>query len=64
MVDKQHLLNSKQMAQFVADGLLRFDELVPDELNRAACAEMEAGVLRGKAGVPMDELWQDLAIAK
>jgi hypothetical protein len=44
--------------------LLRFDELVPDELNRAACAEMEAGVLRGKAGVPMDELWQDLAIGQ
>ena len=64
MVDKQHLLNSKQMAQFVADGLLRFDELVPDELNRAACAEMEAGVLRGKAGVPMDELWQDLTIGQ
>ena len=64
MVDKQHLLNSKQMAQFVADGLLRFDELVPDELNRAACAEMEAEVLRGKAGVPMDELWQDLAIGQ
>lgn len=64
MVDKQHLLNSKQMAQFVADGLLRFDELVPDELNRAACAEMEAGVLRGKAGEPMDELWQDLAIGQ
>ena len=64
MVDKQHLLNSKQMAQFVADGLLRFDELVPDELNRAACAEMEAGFLRGKAGVPMDELWQDLAIGQ
>lgn len=64
MVDKQHLLNSKQMAQFVADGLLRFDELVPDELNRAACAEMEAGVLRGKAGVPMDELWQDLAVGQ
>ena len=64
MVDKQHLLNTKQMAQFVADGLLRFDELVPDELNRAACAEMEAGVLRGKAGEPMDELWQDLAIGQ
>jgi hypothetical protein len=64
MVDKQHLLNSKQMAQFVADGLLRFDELVPDELNRAACAEMEAGFLRGKAGLTMDELWQDLAIGQ
>ena len=47
MVDKQYLLNTKQMAQFVADGFLRFDELVPDEINRAACAEMEAGVPRG-----------------
>ena len=50
MVDKQHLLNSKQMAQFVADGLLRFDELVPDELNRAACAEMESGVCAARLG--------------
>ena len=47
MVDKQYLLSTKQMAQFVADGFLRFDELVPDELNRAACAEMEAGVPTG-----------------
>ena len=59
MVDKQYLLNTKQMAQFVADGFLRFDELVPEELNRAACAEMEAGVPRGRAGAPLAELWSD-----
>ena len=64
MVDKKYLLNSKQMAQFTADGLLRFDELVPDELNRAACAEMEEGIIRGKAGEPLDEMWQDLAIGQ
>ena len=29
MIDKTDLLNSKDMARFVADGLLRFDELVP-----------------------------------
>ena len=52
MVDKQYLLNTKQMAQFVAAGFLRFDELVPDEINRAACAEMETGVPRGRAGAP------------
>ncbi|HIG56868.1 MAG TPA: phytanoyl-CoA dioxygenase [Candidatus Latescibacteria bacterium] len=52
------------MAQFVADGLLRFDELVPDELNQAACAEMEAGVIRGKAGEPLDDMWQDTAIGQ
>ena len=64
MVDKQYLLNTKQMAQFVADGFLRFDELVPDELNRAACAEMEAGVPRGRAGAPLAELWSDAAVGR
>ena len=64
MVDKQYLLNTKQMAQFVAAGFLRFDELVPDELNRAACAEMETGVPRGKAGAPLSELWTDAAIGQ
>ena len=32
MVDRKHLLDSKQMANFVADGFLRFDELVPGML--------------------------------
>ncbi len=64
MVDKQYLLNTKQMAQFVADGFLRFDELVPEEINRAACAEMEAGVPRGRAGAPLAELWTDAAVGQ
>ena len=64
MVDKQYLLNTKQMAQFVADGFLRFDELVPDEINRAACAEMEAGVPRGRAGAPLGALWTDAAVGQ
>ena len=64
MVDKQYLLNTKQMAQFVAAGFLRFDELVPDELNRAACAEMETGVPRGKAGAPLAELWTHAVIGQ
>ena len=64
MVDKQYLLNTKQLAQFVADGFLRFDELVPDEINRAACAEMEAGVPRGHAGAPLAELWTDEAVGR
>ena len=64
MVDKQYLLNTKQMAQFVAAGFLRFDELVPDEINRASCAEMEAGVPRGRAGAPLAELWTDAAVGQ
>ena len=35
MTDAEHLLDSKQMALFVAKGMLHFDELIPDELNRA-----------------------------
>ena len=33
MDDKQYLLSSKQMAEFVARGFLRFDELVPEDIN-------------------------------
>ena len=41
MVDKKHLLTSKQMARFVTDGYLRFDEIVPPEVNQAVLAEYE-----------------------
>ena len=34
-IDRGFLLNSRQMAHFVARGFLRFDELVPDEINQA-----------------------------
>jgi hypothetical protein len=40
-------LTSRQVADFVADGLLRFDALIPDELNRAVIAEMDSGRLAG-----------------
>jgi hypothetical protein len=63
MVDKEHLLTTQQMARFVADGFLRFDELVPPELNKAACAEMEKGEIpRARGGLNLSELWQDQAI--
>ncbi|MBM3213600.1 phytanoyl-CoA dioxygenase family protein [Candidatus Poribacteria bacterium] len=59
MSDRQHLLTTKQMASFVADGYLRFDGLVPRELNAAAFDEMERNAVpRGKAGQPFSELWQ------
>ncbi len=60
MIDQKYLLNSKQMAKFVADGFLRFDELVPAELNRAAHAEMEGHTVgRGRAGAPLSEIWPE-----
>lgn len=58
MVDKQYLLNSKQMAQFVAQGYLRFDGLVPDEINRAVMTEIDAGSIQGApAGTPLSQCY-------
>ena len=57
MVNRKRLLDSKQMARFVSDGFLRFDNLVPDDLNRAACAEMEQGIERRRGGVRLSEMW-------
>ena len=58
-MDKKHLLNSKQMANFAADGYLRFDELVPDDLNRAAHGNIDAGVDGFSAGSPLSEAYPD-----
>ena len=60
MIDKKHLLNSKQMANFVTDGYLRFDELVSNELNQAAHQEMQdRKVETGQAGVRFSQVWSD-----
>jgi Phytanoyl-CoA dioxygenase (PhyH) len=62
MVDKQHLLTSLQMANFVADGLLRFDDLVPDEINREAMRELEERLISfgyERQGQPLAELWPE-----
>lgn len=42
MGDDHYLLSTAAMADFVADGFLRFDALVPEPLNRAALEEMQA----------------------
>jgi hypothetical protein len=54
MADRQHLLTSKQVAQFVADGFLAFEGLVPDHLNQAALKAFE----ENKHG----EVWKSPAI--
>ena len=57
-MDKQQLLNSRQMAEFVARGFLRFDEIVPDEINQATMAAFEAGGIKSyPAGTPFDECY-------
>lgn len=60
MADTRYLLGSKQMAQFVANGFLRFDELIPQHLNQSAYAEMEQGTVgRHPAGTPFDNVWPE-----
>lgn len=40
MTKTSHLLSTRQMAEFVTHGLLRFDGIVPDDINQRAMAEM------------------------
>lgn len=40
-VEKQHLLTAPQMAQFVTDGFLKLEGIVPVELNQAVLAEQK-----------------------
>ena len=56
MISKKYLLDSAQMAQFAALGVLRFDELVPDDLNETAHREMaEKPPSRPPAGTPLSD---------
>lgn len=62
-IDKQYLLNSYQMADFVARGFLRFDELVPDEINQAVMQEIDNNGIDGApAGTPLSECYHGSAI--
>ncbi len=60
MVDKQYLLNSKQVASFVARGFLRFDELIPQEINEAVMAEIDrGGIQAAPAGTPLSQCYAE-----
>jgi hypothetical protein len=58
MAEKRYLLNSNQMASFVARGFLRFDELVPDDINEATMAAIDAGTITSHpAGTPLSKCY-------
>lgn len=60
MSDRQNLLNSRQMAEFVARGFLRFDGIVPAEINQATMAAFEAGGIQSyPAGTPFSECYPE-----
>ena len=64
-VSREELLNSRQMAHFVADGYLRFDGLVPADINEAVMAEIDAGPIQGApAGTPLSQCYANSAIRR
>ena len=65
MVDKQYLLSSTQMAEFVARGFLRFDELVPDEINQDVMQAIDTQVIKGhRSGTPLSQCYQGTPIRR
>ena len=59
-------LTTREMASFVANGCLRFDAIVPEEINEAAVEEMARlsaerlapdGVKPQNTGTPLDECY-------
>lgn len=60
MARREDLLTTRQMAQFAARGFLRFDALVPDELNRRFLADVEVdSVPVVPAGTPLAEAYPE-----
>jgi len=60
MVDKKYLLTTAKMAEFVARGFLRFDELVPDEINRAVMVAFDTGGIEAApAGTPLSHCYPE-----
>ncbi len=57
MIDKAHLLNSRQMASFAARGFLCFEALVPAAVNERAMREIEGGVPALAAGTPRSQCY-------
>lgn len=58
MIDKKYLLTTAQMAEFVARGFLRFDELVPEAINRDVMAAFDAGgIYAAPAGTPLSHCY-------
>jgi len=63
----QHLLSGEQLAAFVADGFLRFDALVPEDLCARAEREMQNGCfddIYGDNGRDWAAMWPDSAVGE
>lgn len=58
-MSNSHLLRTSQMASFVSRGFLRLDELVPQDINERATAEMAAGIASPMPGTALEECYKD-----
>jgi len=54
LVDRKHLLTSVEMAQFVANGAILLNGVVPDELNARAIDVLDAGIPGHPYGTDLD----------
>jgi hypothetical protein len=62
-LDKKYLLTTRQMATFVAKGFLRFDDVVPAELNERIMHEIDAGgVKASRAATPLSQCYAGTAV--
>ena len=55
-----HLLTTEEMARFVADGFLRFDALIPKEINQRIIAELQP--LEAMGGTSAEGALKDIAV--
>jgi hypothetical protein len=64
MADRSELLTTREMAEFAARGILRFDALVPAELNERFLAEVgTSGPPPGNpAGTPLADCYRDSVV--
>lgn len=58
-METTHLLSSAQVARFVAQGFLRLDSVVPDDLNQAAMAAMPRGMPDLPYGTPLADAYEE-----
>lgn len=55
---RKHLLTSVQMAHFVANGSLRMDAVVPNEMNAQAIAVLDGGIPAVPYGTPLPDTFE------
>ena len=53
----EHLISSKEMAQFVSAGYLKFEEMVPKDLSDACLEDMKNHRGYLEVGTPFEETW-------